>query len=81
MTGNANRVTWIVCMCRLQTLNEESGDELYRYYRFTIDESHVKKVDNFRAKRSHQNIRNGIKFLVLIKCLFLLLIKTKGLIN
>jgi hypothetical protein len=27
-------MTWIVCMCSLQTLNEESGDQLYRYYRF-----------------------------------------------
>jgi hypothetical protein len=27
------RMTWIVCMSSLQILNEESGDQLYRYYR------------------------------------------------
>jgi hypothetical protein len=27
------RMTWIVCMLSLQILNEESGDQLYRYYR------------------------------------------------
>jgi hypothetical protein len=29
-----NLVTWISCMGSLQTLMKESGDQLYRYYRF-----------------------------------------------
>ena len=27
---------WTLCMLSLQTLNEESGDELYRYYKLVV---------------------------------------------
>jgi hypothetical protein len=29
-----HQVTWMLCMSSLQTLNEDSGDQLYRYYRY-----------------------------------------------
>jgi hypothetical protein len=34
LRAKANQVTWTPCMCSLQTLNKDSGDQLYRYYRY-----------------------------------------------
>jgi hypothetical protein len=41
-----NLVTWISCMGSLQTLMKESGDQLYRYYRYM----HGKKSNYYLLK-------------------------------